>query len=113
MVSSAALHRRGEPAFSAGSPEFRTLPAALPPSELLMSHISINFDRTGFVRDINVAYPIDRLHELADEGVIGGVADTHFSVMGSTDPKLMEETADSLAARMRRDAIDAVLLCPV
>ena len=32
--------------------------------------------------DLNVIYPIDRLHDLAAQGVIGSVADTHF-VMGA------------------------------
>lgn len=27
-----------------------------------MSHLSINFDRTGFQQDINVVFPIDRLN---------------------------------------------------
>ena len=58
----------------------------LPAADILISHVSINFDRTGFQRDLNVVYPIDRLRELVAEGVIGGVAETHFTVMGSTDP---------------------------
>lgn len=96
-----------------GSAEFRELPSWLKPDDILMSHVSINFDRTGWQRDINVVFPIDRLRELAAEGVIGSVADAHFSVMGSTDPELMEEAADSISARMMRDRIDAVLLSPV
>jgi D-proline reductase (dithiol) PrdB len=113
MVTSAALHRRGEPPFPAGTAEHRELPADLPAAEMLMSHISINFDRTGFQTDVNTAFPIDRLHELAGQGVIGRVAPTHYSVMGSTDPALMEETVEALVARMRRDAADAALLVPV
>ena len=56
----------------------------MPAGDILTSHVSINFDRAGFQRDLNVIYPIDRLRELAAEGVIGGVAETHFTVMGST-----------------------------
>ena len=52
-----------------------------------MSHVSINFDRAGFQRDLNVVYPVDRLRELVAEGVIGGMAETNFTVMGSTDPR--------------------------
>jgi D-proline reductase (dithiol) PrdB len=78
-----------------------------------MSHVSINFDRTGFQRDLNVVYPIDRLRELAAEGVIGGVAATHYTVMGSTDPAGMIEAADQIAGQLRQERIDAVLLSPV
>lgn len=113
IVTSAALHRRAEPPFPAGSGEFRELPVAASPSEFVMSHVSINYDRAGFQRDINVVYPVDRMRELAAEGVIGSVADTNFSVMGSTDPKLMNETVEALMARFARDRIDAVLFSPV
>lgn len=113
IVSSAALIRRGEPPFPFGSPEVRFLPATTPPEDLLISHVSINFDRAGFQRDINTAYPIDRLRELAADGVIGGVADTHYTVMGSTDPATMGETADQITGQLRQERIDAVLLSPV
>lgn len=113
IVTSAALHRRSEPPFQAGSAEFRELPSAVPAGDLIMSHVSINFDRAAFQRDINVAYPIERLKELQRDGVIGHVGETHFSVMGSTDPATMRETVDALVARFKRDSVDAVLFCPV
>ena len=113
ILTSAALHHRAEMPFVAGTPEFRALPSGLAPADMAMSHISINFDRIGFQRDINVAYPIDRLRELAADGVIGSVADTHYSVMGSTDPTTMSETADAIAGRLKQEVVDAVLLCPV
>lgn len=113
IVSSAALFQRGEAPFHFGSTEFRRLPATLPTGDILLSHVSINFDRAGFQRDINVVYPIDRLRELAAEGVIGGVAETHYSILGSTDPAGMEDTADQVAGQLRQEHIDAVLLSPV
>lgn len=94
ILTSAALHTRDDPPFSAGSAEVRLLADALDPAALVMSHVSINFDRTGFQRDLNVVYPIDRLRELAARGALGGVAPNHFSLMGSTDPRAMAEAAD-------------------
>jgi D-proline reductase (dithiol) PrdB len=73
----------------------------------------VNYDRTGFQRDINTVYPIDRLRELAAEGVIGSLADTHYAVMGANDPKQWDALADQLADRLRQDRVDAVLLSPV
>ena len=113
ILTSAALHPRSELPFAPGSTEVRMLPASLPAADIVMSHISINYDRVGFARDINVAYPIDRLRELAAEGVIGRVAPVHFSVMGSTDPTTMGATVDAIAARAKTEGIDAILLCPV
>jgi len=113
LVSSAALIRRGDMPFHFGSPEVRLLPVGAPLTDLLVSHVSINFDRSGFQRDINTIYPIERLRELADEGVIGGLAATHYTVMGSTDPLTMEDSADQITGQLRQEHIDAVLLSPV
>jgi D-proline reductase (dithiol) PrdB len=113
IVSSAALIRRGDQPFPYGSAECRFLPASMPPGDILISHVSINFDRAGFQRDVNVVYPIDRLRELAADGVIGGIAETHFTVMGSTDPAGMMDSADQIAGQLRKERIDTVLLCPV
>jgi D-proline reductase (dithiol) PrdB len=113
MVTSAALHDKRELPFLHGTTEFRELPSSLPATDIRMSHVSINFDRAGFQRDHNVAYPIDRLREFAAEGRIGSLAETHYSVMGSTDPATMSETVEALSARLRRDRVDGVLFLPV
>jgi D-proline reductase (dithiol) PrdB len=113
MVTSAALHPRNAPPFLPGSAEYRRLPADLPAADLVMSHVSINYDRTGWQRDVNTIYPLDRLRELAAEGAIGGITATHYSVMGSTDPATMRATATAMAAQMHAERCSAVLLCPV
>ena len=113
ILSSAALIRRGEKPFPFGSGECRFVPADTAPGDLLLSHVSINFDRAGWQRDINVVYPIDRLRELAASGEIGGVADTHYTVMGSTDPASMEAAVNQIEGQLRQERIDSVLLSPV
>jgi|CXWL01.1.fsa_nt_gi D-proline reductase (dithiol) PrdB len=113
IVSSAALYRRGEAPFLPGSGAFRPLPADLPKGDILMSHVSIGFDRSGWQRDLNVAYPVDRLRELAADGVIGAIAETNYSVMGSTDPQAMAASADAIAARMRAEDVGGAVLSPV
>ena len=113
ILSSAALIRRGGKPFPFGSGECRFVSADTPPGELLISHVSINFDRTGWQRDINVVYPIDRLRDLAASGEIGGVAETHYTVMGSTDPAEMEQAVSQIVGQLRQERIDFVLLSPV
>jgi D-proline reductase (dithiol) PrdB len=113
IISSAALIKRGEVPFHFGSTDYRTVPANCPIEDILISHVSINFDRSGFQRDINVVYPITRLHELADEGVIAGVADTHYTIMGSSDPDGMADSADQIAGQLRQERIDSILFSPV
>jgi D-proline reductase (dithiol) PrdB len=113
IVSSAGLVVRGQDPFRGRDPDYRAIPADTTAQELLISHISINFDRTGFQEDWNVVFPLDRLNELAADGVIGSVAARHYSFMGATDPVQMEPHARELASRLRQDAIDAVILPPV
>ena len=113
IITSAALHSRNEPPFPAGSTGFRELASSMSAGDIVMSHVSINFDRAGFQRDINVVLPVDRLRELVAEGRIGSVAATHFTVMGSTDPAAMAEAADGMAASMKADKVNAVVLTPV
>jgi D-proline reductase (dithiol) PrdB len=113
ILSSAALVRRGDKPFPFGSGEVRFIAADTPAGDLLMSHVSINFDRAGWQRDINVVFPIDRLRDLAASGEIGGVADTHYTVMGSTDPAAMDEAVNQIEGQLRQERIDSVLLSPV
>ena len=112
-MSSAGLVVKGETPFRGRDPDYRVIPTTTQPDQLLISHISINFDRTGFEEDWNVVFPLDRLNELALEGMIGSVAATHYSFMGATDPVQMEGYAREVAGHLKRDAVDAVLLSPV
>jgi D-proline reductase (dithiol) PrdB len=113
IVSSAGLVVRGEDPFRGRDPDYRVIPADTTAQDLLVSHISINFDRTAFQEDWNVVFPLDRLRELAADGVIGSVAAAHYAFMGATDPVLMESHARELAGRLKQDAVDAVILSPV
>ena len=46
-------------------------------------------------------------------GVIGSVADFHYSFMGATDPRQMETAARTLAGLLKKDKVSAALLVPV
>jgi D-proline reductase (dithiol) PrdB len=113
IVSSAGLVVRADNPFRGRDSDYRVIPGDTRPEDLLISHISINFDRTGFQEDWNVVFPLDRLCELAAERVIGSVAATHYSFMGATDPVEMEPNARELAGRLKADGVDAVILSPV
>ncbi|QQS15178.1 MAG: hypothetical protein IPK81_19440 [Rhodospirillales bacterium] len=96
-----------------GRSEFRALPSSLAAGDIVSTHVSVNYDRTGFIRDADTAFPVERLRELAGEGAIGSVADTHYAVMGSNDPAGWGPMADEIAAALRADSVDAVLFSPV
>src|SRR5258707_1341942 len=112
VVSSAGLVRRGENPFRGRDADYRAIPADIRPQDLLVSHISINFDRTGFQEDWNVVFPLNRLNELAADGVIGSVAATHHAFMCATDPALMEPHARELVGRVNQYGVAAVMLHP-
>ena len=113
IVSTAGLHLRTAPPFLGLSAEVRELPSSVRPSDIVMSHVSPNFDRSGFQIDWNVAFPLDRLKELVAEGFVGAVAETHYSFMGATDPTLMESRVRTIARHMRDEDVDAALLVPI
>jgi D-proline reductase (dithiol) PrdB len=113
IVSSAGLTVRGDRVFRGRDPDYRAIPAETAANDLLCSHISINFDRNGFQEDWNVVFPLDRLNELAAEGVIGSVAAMHYSFMGATDPVQMVDGAREVAGKLKADNVDAVLLTSV
>lgn len=113
LISTAGLHRRSDRPFATGAMDYRIIPADISANDLVMSHVSANFDRTGFQQDWNVVFPLDRLRELVDEKVIGSLADYHYSLMGATDPERLEETVRRLAHIMKNDGVNAVLLVPV
>jgi D-proline reductase (dithiol) PrdB len=83
--------------------------------DVQLSHFSPNFDRAGIAQDLNTVYPVDRLEELVDEGVIGSLADTNLSFMGALfDLSTVIEDSGPAAAQELIDAgVDVVLLTPV
>jgi D-proline reductase (dithiol) PrdB len=113
IVSSAGLQRRDDPPFHLGASDYRVVPGDVQGGDLVMSHSSINFDRSGFHEDINVAFPIDRLRELAADGTIGSVADFHYTFMGVTHPEQMKESARVVAGLLKDDNVDSVILTGV
>lgn len=120
IISTAGLHTRDDRPFAlevgnAGNipGDYRVIPGDTEANNLVMSHISTNYDRSGFQKDWNVVFPLDRLRELAGQGVIGSVADFHYSFMGATAPQQMETAARTLAGLLKKDDVTAALLVPV
>jgi D-proline reductase (dithiol) PrdB len=113
LVSTAGLMTRGERPFLGGDRRYREIPQSLPANDLMISHVSASFDRTGFQRDPEVVLPREGLAALAAEGIIGGVAEVHYSFMGATDPAQMERYAERLAGVLHERGVDSALLLPV
>lgn len=103
---------RGDRPFSFGAVDYRILDTESD-RDIVMTHISTNFDRSGFVQDHNLVMPLDRLEEMASAGEIGSVARYHYSFMGATEPEKMEPAARLLTKALKGDEVDLALLVPV
>jgi len=115
IVTSAAIHVDGDTGWEPNAdPQFKVIDDAS--RDLQLSHFSPNFDRSGFHSDINIVYPVDRLRELADRGVIGSVAPHHYAFAGNQDDTVSGirlDTGPRAAKQMLEDGVDVVLLTPV
>ena len=116
LVSSAALVLSGQPPFDdsvrGGDSSFWEIFADADVRTLIETHHSQSFDHSGVGRDPNVAFPLDRVRELAQSGRIGEVNRRHLSCMGSiTAPgRLMRDTAPAAARLLVEDGVDVALL---
>ncbi len=113
IVTSAALHRPDDEAFTNTDTSYRVIDRA--DRQLVLGHWSPNFDRSGFTMDLNVVFPIDRLEELAAAGVIGDVAPRHLAFAGNQPDDVATIRMDSgpaAAQELLADGVDVVLLTP-
>lgn len=116
LVSTAGVHRTDQPPFDimaeAGDWSLRIIPDDTPVPFLRVSHAHYNNEVTN--RDVNCVFPLDALHAMAREGLVGRVASRHYGLMGYVpDPApLLEETGPDLVRRLRDDATDVVVFTP-
>ena len=114
LITTAGLHYRDDTAFQLADATFRPIDGAGDAGNLMMSHSSVNFDRSGFTEDVNLVFPIERFRELEASGQIGSVADVHYSFMGAgLAPTAYEQSASQVAGLLKKDKVDAVFLTPV
>jgi D-proline reductase (dithiol) PrdB len=119
VVTSAAFYgvdqKPFDPTIRGGDYSYREIPEDIKLETLQIGHKSDAFDHSGIEKDKNLALPLDRLRELKQEGLIGGLAKRHYSLMGSiTAPgRLVPLTAPEIARKLAEDQVDAALLTPV
>jgi D-proline reductase (dithiol) PrdB len=116
FVSTAGVQPRASLPFDTAHPigdySFRRVPSTARPSELTIHQIK--YPTFGAHEDLNVIFPIERLQELAAEGVIGGLTPHFFSFVGyNMDPLRVErDLAEQIATAVTNERADIALLCP-
>ena len=113
IVSTAGFIRRGERPMLANEAGYREIPQSAADGDILCSHVSTNFDRSGFQQDLNVMLPRDRLRELEQQGEIGKAAEVHYAFMGATPPAALEDKAHELGGKLLALGVNTVVLAPV
>jgi D-proline reductase (dithiol) PrdB len=98
-----------------GDSSFRVILSEAEVASLIDTHRSETFDHSGIRADPNLAFPLDRLHEMQRDGRIGRVNERHLSFMGSiTAPgRLIRDSAPAAAELLVKDGVDVALLVPV
>jgi D-proline reductase (dithiol) PrdB len=118
IVTTAGVHYIGDSPFNMddpdGDPSFRTIDNSKPVSSLMITHDY--YDHADADRDINIVFPLERLKEFEEEGLIGEVADKHYGFMGHIDKghidTLITSQAPEVARRLKNNNVDAVILTP-
>jgi len=114
IISTAGLHRRSDSPFTFGAVDYRLLPGDVDFKDVVVSHVSANFDRTGFQQDPNIWFPLDRLREMHSSGEIGGLAKWHYSFMGAQpNHAALQAAGEEVGRLLAADEVDVALLIPV
>ena len=118
LVTTAGIHHRYQKPFNmddpAGDPTFRMIDTKTIEEDYTITHDY--YDHRDADKDLNIVFPLTRLKEMAAAGVIGSVADRHFSFMGHIAgphiEELIQKSAPEVAVAFVNDHVDAVLLTP-
>ena len=98
----------------AGDPSFREIPADTPADHLVITHNY--YDHSDAQRDVNVIFPVEAVRSLEQFKEIGSVNHRHFSFMGHITnhhlKTLINDTAPCVAAALKKDGVDVVILTP-
>ena len=116
FVSTSGVQPKGSMPFDTVHPvgdySFRRVPSASRVDDLEIHQLK--YPTASANRDLNVIFPIERLRELADAGVIGGLAENIYTFIGyNMDPERLERTlAEDIATAISEEGADIALAAP-
>ena len=113
LVTTASLHHPDQDDFAPADTGYRILDGSR--RDYQTGHWSPNFDAVGFAYDMNTVFPLDRLDELAEQGVIGQVAPQHLAYAGNQfDLSAVRMDSGPAGGKwLKEQGVDIVLLTPV
>lgn len=111
LATAAGVHLKSDKRFNlAGDFSFRIVPRDTKSSDLMVSHGG--YDNGDVNKDINCMFPLDRLVEIKEEGIIKEISTIHIGFMGGggNQEKFKEETGPAIAKILKDEGVDAVVL---
>ncbi len=98
-----------------GDPTARKISRSVSREAIGVSHLHLN--TRPILDDPNIVLPLERFEQLERIGAIGGIADTHFSLMGyqgfpPDTSTWRSKTGPWIADSFKAEAVDCVLLTP-
>ena len=111
LVSACGAHLKTDKRFNlAGDTSYRCIPNEANTSDLMISHGG--YDNTDANKDINCMFPLDRLRELAQEGLIKSCAPVHYTFMGGGGDQeaFQHQTGPEIAKKLLEEQVNGVIL---
>jgi len=104
-----------QPAFETesihGDTSHREIPKTARQADLDIAHP--HYDHALAKEDFNIIFPLERFVELEKEGIIGTVAETHYSLSYVNDvATLVAETIPKILAKLKEEGVDVLFLVP-
>ena len=112
LVTSGGLYVEGqEPFVTTNDPSYREISRATTQEQIRASHRG--YDVNGPLQDMNCLLPLRRFEELERAGIVGALAETSYSFNGTVpDVTHLQLWPHQVAATLRQEEVDAVLLTP-
>lgn len=111
LVTAAGVHLKNDKRFNlSGDMSFRIIGGGDKTSDMMVSHGG--YDNSDVNKDINAMFPIDRLREIKEDGIIKDVALSHIGFMGGGGDVevLIGEAGPEIAKILKEENVDAVVM---
>jgi glycine/betaine/sarcosine/D-proline reductase family selenoprotein B len=94
-----------------GDVSYRKIPKTVRQQDIGIAHK--HYDHRLAEQDFNIVFPIQRFVELAAEGIIGKLTDTHYSFSYVNDAvSLVKKTVPEFISRIKAAGVDVLFLVP-
>lgn len=111
VVTTAGVRLATQHEFSGDRADYREISTYVSKGKLAFDFT--NYDPSEAQQDLNCLVPLDRMRELVDEGVLGGVNETFLSFFGCCDRvEPLRASAVRAAERLRGQGVELAFLFP-